>query len=135
MAPRAGLPRATNIKALDCQTGPNAAFDRKGFSGALANPLIVQRDDGLFEIGLDGAGPFETRAFAEAVADTGDPPDKTRSAARQGSPSRKQVGLVRTLQINTDLLTQLQVARIARICRLTPYFAAALAPLVFGGAP
>jgi hypothetical protein len=32
---------------------------------------IVQRDDGLFQIGLDDetvAGPFESRAFAHAVA-------------------------------------------------------------------
>jgi hypothetical protein len=31
--------------------------------------LIIQRDDGLFEVGLiEPLGPFETRAFAEAVA-------------------------------------------------------------------
>ena len=31
---------------------------------------IVERDDGLFQIGLDddAAGPFESRKFAEAVA-------------------------------------------------------------------
>jgi hypothetical protein len=34
------------------------------------NAQIVQRDDGLWSIGWhdDAAGPFETRAFAEAVA-------------------------------------------------------------------
>ncbi len=33
-------------------------------------PLIVQRDDGMFEIGtgIDPAGPFPSRAFAESVA-------------------------------------------------------------------
>jgi hypothetical protein len=33
-------------------------------------PLVVQRDDGMFEIGIgiDPAGPFETRTFAEEVA-------------------------------------------------------------------
>jgi hypothetical protein len=34
-------------------------------------PLIVERDDGRFQIGLDdavAAGPFESRHFAEAVA-------------------------------------------------------------------
>ncbi len=29
---------------------------------------IVQRDDGMFSIGLDGLGPFETWAFAATVA-------------------------------------------------------------------
>jgi hypothetical protein len=29
---------------------------------------VVERDDGLFEIGVDGDGPFPTRIFAEAVA-------------------------------------------------------------------
>ena len=31
-------------------------------------PGIFQRDDGAYEIGLDGLGPFPTRAFAESVA-------------------------------------------------------------------
>jgi hypothetical protein len=46
---------------------------------------IFERDDGLFEIGLsDARGPFESRRFAEAVAnrDTGDPPDKRRRPRR-----------------------------------------------------
>jgi hypothetical protein len=32
--------------------------------------LVVQRDDGFFQIGLhdDAAGPFESRRFAEMVA-------------------------------------------------------------------
>jgi hypothetical protein len=29
---------------------------------------IVQRCDGMWSIGVDGPGPFETREFAEAVA-------------------------------------------------------------------
>ncbi|MET3965428.1 hypothetical protein [Bradyrhizobium sp. S3.9.1] len=36
-----------------------------------ATPMaqVFQRDDGLFEVGLtEPLGPFETRAFAEAVA-------------------------------------------------------------------
>lgn len=34
------------------------------------NALVHQRDDGRYQLGLadDAAGPFETRAFAEAVA-------------------------------------------------------------------
>jgi hypothetical protein len=35
------------------------------------NPrLVVEREDGLFQIGWhdDAAGPFESRAFAESVA-------------------------------------------------------------------
>jgi hypothetical protein len=35
-----------------------------------APPLVVERDDGQFQIGLDAEsalGPFETRDFAEAV--------------------------------------------------------------------
>jgi hypothetical protein len=33
-------------------------------------PVIVQRDDGLFALGIadDAAGPFESRQFALAVA-------------------------------------------------------------------
>ena len=31
-------------------------------------PDIHQRDDGAFEIGVDGFGPFPTLAFAAAVA-------------------------------------------------------------------
>jgi hypothetical protein len=33
-------------------------------------PLVFQRDDGMYEIGLDldAPGPFETRTFAESVA-------------------------------------------------------------------
>jgi prophage regulatory protein len=38
-----------------------------------ALPEIVQRDDGDYQVGLadDAAGPFESRAFAEAVARKG----------------------------------------------------------------
>ncbi len=34
-------------------------------------PAVYQRDDGLFEIGLgtEPPGPFESRQFAEAVAE------------------------------------------------------------------
>jgi hypothetical protein len=33
-------------------------------------PLVVERDDGMFEIGtgIDPAGPFPSRPFAESVA-------------------------------------------------------------------
>jgi hypothetical protein len=33
-------------------------------------PLVVERDDGMFEIGIetDPEGPFPTRRFAESVA-------------------------------------------------------------------
>ncbi len=33
-------------------------------------PIIVQRDDGLFQLGVgdNAIGPFESRAFASAVA-------------------------------------------------------------------
>jgi hypothetical protein len=33
-------------------------------------PLIVERDDGRYQIGLDddAPGPFESRGFAESVA-------------------------------------------------------------------
>jgi hypothetical protein len=33
-----------------------------------APPLVAQRDDGTYEVGIDGLGPFPTRTFAEAVA-------------------------------------------------------------------
>jgi hypothetical protein len=39
------------------------------------DPEVVQRDDGLFAIGLgdDAPGPFESRAFAQSIA-SGHPP-------------------------------------------------------------
>jgi hypothetical protein len=46
---------------------------------------IIQRDDGMWSIGLgdDAPGPFETRRHAEAVAKhTGDPPKKRRRPPR-----------------------------------------------------
>jgi hypothetical protein len=68
---------------LSCKT-PEFARQRDQW---VRSPLqnIFQRDDGLFEIGLsDPRGPFESRRFAEAVAnrDTGDPPDKRRRPRR-----------------------------------------------------
>jgi hypothetical protein len=37
-------------------------------------PLIVERDDGQFQIGFhdDAPGPFESREFAQAVAGQGE---------------------------------------------------------------
>jgi hypothetical protein len=37
---------------------------------ARPDPLVFERDDGLFQIGLgdDAPGPFESRRFAQAVA-------------------------------------------------------------------
>jgi hypothetical protein len=60
---------ASNINALNCQTSTKAHIGAQRVFPALSN-LIVQRDDGRFQIGLrcDAPGPFETRAFAEAVA-------------------------------------------------------------------
>jgi hypothetical protein len=37
----------------------------------VAPPVIAQRDDGLYQVGLDdetARGPFPTRTFAQAVA-------------------------------------------------------------------
>jgi hypothetical protein len=36
----------------------------------IPDQIIIERDDGFFHIGIgdDAAGPFETRAFAQAVA-------------------------------------------------------------------
>ena len=104
-----------------------------------ANPAnfraVFQRDDGLFEIGLDGAGPFESRGFAEAVASASDdPPDKPPKRRRppvvSGRPYRKALGQVKTPQI-TDPLAFRQATRIARVFRLPQAIAAAIAPLVF----
>jgi hypothetical protein len=38
------------------------------------DPRVVERDDGLYQIGLhdDAAGPFESRKFAETVAAKGE---------------------------------------------------------------
>jgi hypothetical protein len=58
-------------------------------ASATACPCIYERDDGRFQIGIDGPGPFETRRFAEAVANraSGDPPDKRRRPG-SGKPGR-----------------------------------------------
>jgi hypothetical protein len=71
---------------------PKGDFPRR----AHREVLVVERDDGLFEIvlGDDGvAGPFETRNFAQSVASNrysgDDPPPKRRRAALAGSPNRK----------------------------------------------
>jgi hypothetical protein len=63
------MPSASSPNALDCQTSTKAHFDAQRVFPALSN-LILERDDGRFQIGLvdDAPGPFETRRFAEAVA-------------------------------------------------------------------
>jgi hypothetical protein len=65
----------SRIKGLSWQTGLLPLVEPKWLFDALANQYaapIVQRDDGMFQIGLaDGApGPFETRSLAAAVAAT-----------------------------------------------------------------
>jgi hypothetical protein len=92
----AGLPQASDINGCDGKR--IFANPRK----AAVNPIncrtnhqVFERDDGLFEIGLsDPSGPFESRRFAEAVAnrDTGDPPPKRR---RPGSGKPGRYSLVR----------------------------------------
>jgi hypothetical protein len=64
-----GLPSASIFNGLDCQTNVKAHFDPQPLFPALSN-LIVERDDGRFQIALapHSAGPLETRAFAQAVA-------------------------------------------------------------------
>jgi hypothetical protein len=41
------------------------------FLGAGSPALVVERDDGMFQVGLheDAAGPFQTRDFAQAIVD------------------------------------------------------------------
>ena len=47
-------------------------------------PLVVQRDDGLFEIGfIDALGPFESRAFALMVASDHQPTPASRAKFRR----------------------------------------------------
>jgi len=51
--------------------GKSARIDLQGVSpGTPKHFSIVQRDDGMWSIGWhdDAHGPFESRAFAEAVA-------------------------------------------------------------------
>ena len=88
MAPRAELPRASNLNTLNCQTDSKVHFDAQRVFPALSN-LIVERDDGLFDLGLgeNAPGPFPTRYFAEAVAnrETGDR-TRIRFAKRRAEP-------------------------------------------------
>jgi len=55
------LETLTKSTRSERQPGPH-------FSIAETVAAIHQRDDGAFEIGLNGPGPFPTRAFAMAVA-------------------------------------------------------------------
>jgi hypothetical protein len=59
--PKPGKVLGTTAKSA----GESAGGVRGPFPG-----LIVERDDGLYQIGLDddALGPFPTRSFAEAVA-------------------------------------------------------------------
>jgi hypothetical protein len=63
----------------------------------LVGTPVLQRDDGQFQVGMseNAAGPFPTRPFAQAVADSGDdPPDKMRSpAAANGRANRNKQAL------------------------------------------
>jgi hypothetical protein len=97
-----GMPSASNINGLNCQTDLKVHFDQQRVFPALSN-LIVERDDGLFEIGFgdNAAGPFETRTFAAAVASRGgDPPDKRRRP-RGAIRGRIINRLVRAIAIHT----------------------------------
>ena len=69
LAPRAGLPRVKNFNDLNCQTSAKVHFDQQRVFPTLSN-LIVERDDGRFQICLpcDAPGKFQRRAFAEAPA-------------------------------------------------------------------
>lgn len=96
LAPRAGVPRARYYRHLECQTAPSGRIGPERLSRPVAN-LVFQRDDGLFEIGLNGAGPFPTRSFAEAIASTRPPPDPPdpemrRPPAGTGEAIRKTSG-------------------------------------------
>jgi hypothetical protein len=57
------LARLTPLKANTAGKGPLVRV-------ANAPSHIIERDDGRYQIGLhdDAAGPFESRAFAKAVA-------------------------------------------------------------------
>jgi hypothetical protein len=82
------MPSASNINSLNCQTDLKVHFERQRVFPALSN-LIVERDDGLFDLGLgeNAPGPFPTRHFAEAVANghTGDR-TRIRFAKRRAEP-------------------------------------------------
>jgi hypothetical protein len=63
------------INRLTKDLGKSPCIELHGITRPLPKqnwfPPIVQRDDGQFEIGVDGLGPFPTRTFAEAVARAG----------------------------------------------------------------
>jgi hypothetical protein len=61
-------------QALSCKTGNKRAQSDQRLTSEKQNPqlldLVVQRDDGHFQLGIadDAPGPFSSRAFAAAVA-------------------------------------------------------------------
>jgi hypothetical protein len=68
-AERLGSNATKHLKRL---TAPKRNCVAKGPLSGVTNARsceVIQRDDGLFEIGLsDPSGPFESRRFAESVA-------------------------------------------------------------------
>jgi hypothetical protein len=68
-----GFRRLNTVNAHSDNPSKNPTLSTNSFCGLserrpIAIPDIYQRDDGAFEVGLDGDGPFPTRAFAESVA-------------------------------------------------------------------
>jgi len=64
-----GRSSANIFNDLNCQPDPKVHFDQQRVFPTLSN-LIVERDDGRFQICLpcDAPGKFQRRAFAEAPA-------------------------------------------------------------------
>lgn len=58
-------------RSIKWHAADTGAFTRRSDSSHPFQPAVAQireRDDGWFEIGIDGPGPFPTRGFAQAVA-------------------------------------------------------------------
>jgi hypothetical protein len=64
-----GMPSVSIFNNLNCQPNVKAHFEPQRVFPALSN-LIVERDNGKYQIGLrgDAPGPFETRRHTESVA-------------------------------------------------------------------
>jgi hypothetical protein len=68
-----GFRRLNTVNVHSDKSPQNPPLSANGFPSLserslVGMPGIFRRDDGAYEIGLDGAGPFPTRGFAERVA-------------------------------------------------------------------
>ena len=79
------MPSASNMNSLNCQTDLKVHFDQQRVFPALSN-LIVERDDGLFDLGL---GENARSPCATSPKQTGTPATEPEFDLQNGGQSQK----------------------------------------------